>query len=334
MTEMWAPSPTITVLMSCYNAARWLDEAINSVLSQTFRDFEFIIIDDGSEDETLNIIQRVAEQDPRIVMVAKQNSGLADSLNVGIHKARGKWIARIDADDICETTRLEKQLAVVLANPALVFIGSGLKEINEKGCVELTYSYPTSHELLVRNLISQRKFPPHSSAFFSTKIVRDIGGYRPRIRRSQDADLWLRLSEVGEIACLDEPLVRIRKHTNQISHDDSGKRQAINGRIVLTSYYIRQLGAPDPVNLDQASFESFCEWITMKLENEKAFEIEKLRKELDHSFRDAPNMPTAILNVAVKVLCHPGLMWSLIVKKLDGGRLPRQQAMEWIHKSP
>jgi glycosyltransferase involved in cell wall biosynthesis len=325
-------TPIITVLMSCYNAARWLDEAINSVLSQTFRDFEFIIVDDGSKDETLSIVRRAAEQDSRIVIIAKPNTGLADSLNVGIHQARGNWIARIDADDLCEPTRLGKQLATVLANPELVFIGSGLKEIDENGCEKMTYSYPSGHKLLLQNLTSQRKFPPHSSAFYSTKIVREIGAYRPRVRRSQDADLWMRLAEVGEIACLDEPLVKIRKHTNQISNDDLGKQQAINGRMVLTSYYLRQLGAPDPINLDQESFEFFRRWIAMKLEHENSFELESLRKELNLTFHSASNKPAALVKVAFKILSNPIFVWRLIVKKFVGGRLPRQQAMEWVCK--
>jgi len=95
-------TPTITVLMSCYNAERWLDEAVRSVLNQTFDNFEFIIIDDGSVDGTLSLVRRYASTDSRIIVVAKQNTGLSDSLNVGVQMARGKWIARLDADDLCE----------------------------------------------------------------------------------------------------------------------------------------------------------------------------------------------------------------------------------------
>ena len=89
MNRLLSVAPAISVLRSCYNSARWLDESINSVLSQTFEDFEFIIVDDGSTDSSPEIIKRYAKQDARIVVIEKCNTGLADSLNVGIQKARG-----------------------------------------------------------------------------------------------------------------------------------------------------------------------------------------------------------------------------------------------------
>ena len=191
--------PLITVLMSCYNAEKWLNSSVSSVLNQTFTDFEFIIIDDGSTDDTLKRIHDFARNDSRIVVLSKSNTGLSDSLNIGIRMAKGHWIARIDADDIFEPMKLEKQVQVIENNSNLVFIGTGLTIIDEFGRKLNTYCYPKSHILLKRNLITARKFPPHASAMYKTSAVQKLGGYRGRISKAEDADLWLRLSEVGEL---------------------------------------------------------------------------------------------------------------------------------------
>ena len=129
-------SPEVSVLMSCYNASRWLHEAIDSVLTQTFENFEFVLVDDGSTDDTWNIIQSYRDRDERIVPISKKNTGLPDSLNVGIAKARGAWIARLDADDVCEPTRLEEQVKFVSKHPEVVLLGTGCVEIDEQGGVK------------------------------------------------------------------------------------------------------------------------------------------------------------------------------------------------------
>src|SRR5687767_6042714 len=107
MTRAGNSHPECSVVMSCYNASAWLSEALDSVLNQTFQDFELIIVDDGSTDDTRKIIEEYAARETRIVSIVKANSGLADSLNVGVARARGRWVARLDADDVCEPERLE-----------------------------------------------------------------------------------------------------------------------------------------------------------------------------------------------------------------------------------
>ena len=119
--------PSITVLMAVYNGDRWLAESIQSVLGQTFTNFEFIIINDGSDDYSPQIISQFAKKDSRIHVYDKENSGLTDSLNYGIEKAQGEWIARIDADDIWRSERLQKQIECVRLNTDLVLVGSAKK---------------------------------------------------------------------------------------------------------------------------------------------------------------------------------------------------------------
>ncbi len=332
LNKLHSVSPAISVLLSCYNGARWLDEAINSVLSQTFGDFEFIIVDDGSTDNSPEIIKRFAEQDARIVVIAKSNSGLADSLNVGIRQARGEWIARLDADDICEPARLEKQLAKARQNTGLVFIGSDLLEIDENGNAIKTHRYPDRHALLVRNLYTARKFPPHSSALFRTDAVRSIGGYRLRIRRAQDQDLWLRLLDVGDFTAMDEPLVRIRKHSDQISHEESGRRQIIDSRVAITSYWLRRNGLSDPVDADEEVFESFRAWVENRLDQERLFECFDYIARIKANRAGMCTSPTALLAATRHIIGEPGFLLRLLRVRLFGESISRRLADEWIRK--
>ena len=332
MNKLQSIAPAISVLLSCYNGARWLDGAINSVLSQAFEDYEFIIVDDGSTDNSPEIIKRYAEQDARIVVIAKSNTGLADSLNVGIQQACGEWIARLDADDICEPARLEKQLAKARSNPSLVFIGSSLLVIDENGTVLKIFRYPASHGLLVRNLRTARKFPPHSSAFYRTDVVRSIGGYRTRIRRSEDWDLWLRLSEVGQLAAMDEPLVRIRKHSGQISHDESGRRQKIDSTVAIVSYLLRRYNFPDPVAADDEMFEFFRVWIGNRLDQERLFEFFDYIERVKAVIAGMHKSPSALFTVTRHIISEPGFLTRFLRLRLFGESIPHRLADEWIRK--
>jgi glycosyltransferase involved in cell wall biosynthesis len=266
-------TPLITVIMSVFNGCQWLSESIESVLKQTFTKFEFIIVDDGSTDNSVEIIQRYQSQDSRIHLISKDNSGLADSLNHAIQIARGQWIARLDADDICEPMRLEKQFEFSQHNPSIVFIGTGHSVINSQGQVEGTFSYPTNHEQLLGNLINIRKYPAHSSAFYKADTVRALGGYRPRIKRSQDCDLWLRLSEVGRLASLKEPLIRLRYHPEQISDIGGSKGQFFYSRMAMISYWLRIRGLTDPVDATESNYELFVKWLELQLKNNGLYEF-------------------------------------------------------------
>lgn len=258
--------------MSVYNGSRWLQEAIRSVQNQTFRSHEFIIVNDGSTDASATIIKSFLDNDSRIRCLDKPHTGLADSLNQGIAQARGEWIARLDADDLCEPERLERQLACAVSDNRLAFVGSGLISINALGQPLKTYRYPSNHRHLQNNLIRKRRFPAHSSAFFRTSVVRSLGGYRARIKRAEDWDLWLRLSEVGRLTTVDEALIRHRNHPDQVSLDQCGKSQQIDSRVAITSYWLRRMGEPDPVDADDNEFEAFREWMVDKLTAERLFD--------------------------------------------------------------
>ena len=264
--------PFISVIMSCYNSSEWLAESIQSILKQTYQDFEFIIVDDGSTDNSVSIMESFAKIDPRIIICKKENSGLPDSLNKGIEISRGSWIARIDCDDISEPNRLEQQLAVATSNNAIVFVGSDLLLIDAGGSTLSHHKFPTTHSALLRNLLSHKKFPPHSSALFQASAARAVGLYRSRIIRSQDWDLWLRLSEKGLLASCPLPLVRIRQHPQQITNDEHGHKSRVFNRIAVCSYLLRSLGLKDPVADVDKNFNVFHDFIKNELVKAGAYE--------------------------------------------------------------
>lgn len=323
-------APAVTVLMSCYNGQRWLDEAIESVLRQTFDDFEFIIVDDGSSDASPEIIAHQAARDPRIVVITKPNSGLADSLNVGLRDARGEWIARIDADDVCEPQRLERQLALAATDSEIVFVGSSLVEIDDCSNPVATYRYPTDHRSLLANLSALRRFPPHSSALFRASTARSVGGYRVRLKRSQDSDLWLRLSERGLLVAIDEPLVRVRKHDAQISHDESGRRQRVDARIAITSYEIRRLGGGDPVGGTENEFIAFRAWVDGRMEASGHLDFLRFVAAMRERVRAADGAPARAMALVCEALRHPAMTVRLIRSRLVGDSLSQSLAREWV----
>jgi glycosyltransferase involved in cell wall biosynthesis len=252
--------------MSCFNASEWIEEAINSIVSQTFKNFEFIIIDDGSTDESLCVIEKFCKIDKRIILIKKEHTGLANSLNVGIDAAKGKWIARIDADDTCEPNRLEKQFNFISNKEELVFIGTNCAEVDVESNHKKVVRYPVSEDLLLKYLQTARKFPPHSSAFFLKSAAISVGCYRSRFKRAQDRDLWLRISRVGRIACLNETLVTIRRHNKQISRNSVDMHQQLYSYMAMTAYFIQKSMSVDPVNAPKSDYLDFKRWLLLKLE--------------------------------------------------------------------
>ena len=209
----------ISVLLAVYNGEDWIERCIISILGQTFEEFEFIIINDGSTDSTEEIVFKYKNIDSRIKYYYKKNSGLTRSLNYGLQKASGKWIARIDVDDYSYPNRLESQLNFVRENPDAIVVGSNFI-VKRGNSIIYTSKLPFSHSKLVSNIERMKAFFPHSSAFFLRKSAEQIGFYRSNFYKSQDLDLWLRLSEIGKIYCLKERLVIINDHDKRITADN------------------------------------------------------------------------------------------------------------------
>ena len=333
MDSPYSGKPDVSVLMSCYNAARWLAEAIDSVLAQTFRNFEFIIVNDGSTDDTWSIIEDYRGRDERIVAVSKKNTGLQDSLNVGLALAKGEWIARLDADDLCEPTRFEEQLDFVRKHDDVVLLGTGCLEIDEDGRVIKMHDYPTGHRSLTRRLERIRPFFPHSSAFYRTETARRAGGYNVRIRRAEDWRLWLEMSMQGQIACLPKPLIRFRKHAGQISYDGNGRRQVYDGIAATASHFLRKAGYEDPsAAQNPADWSVFLKWI--EDETDRALTFQRFRSWEDARvvYYSAGNRFAGIIRFSRK-LWQSGHAGPLLWKKMFGTSMPERLAKEWMKTS-
>lgn len=212
---MESSAPIISVILPVYNAGSYLKDAIDSILNQTFRDFEFIIINDGSTDNSLETIK--AFDDSRIVLIDQANMGLAATLNVGISKAKGKYIARQDQDDISYPERLEKQVDYLESNKEVVLLGTWARIISEDTKLNNTFhQHPHLSSILKFDLLFNNPFV-HSSVIFKTDLVKSIGGYDETKGLYEDYKLWSRLAEEGEVANLKEVLIDYRHHASGMS---------------------------------------------------------------------------------------------------------------------
>ena len=204
-------NPLISVVMPAYNAAAFLREAIDSVLLQRFTDFEFIIINDGSVDESDTIIR--SYPDPRIVyLVNETNKGLVFTLNRGVENARGQWIARFDADDICKPDRLEKQIAYAAAHPDAKIIATTIELIDESGNDIGIWNDDRNHTQTesIHRFLPFNNCIAHPTVLIDTRLLQTYR-YDPDQRLSEDYDLWLRLHADGyRVHKLGEPLLRHR----------------------------------------------------------------------------------------------------------------------------
>ncbi len=228
----------ISVLMSVFNAENWVQKSIESVISQDYNNWEFIIVNDGSTDNTKKIIEDYLISDSRIKIYNKENTGLTKSLNYGLERCSGKYIARLDADDICLPNRLSTQYNFMQQNPEVVLCGSYHYEKNGYTNKYKLCKYPKSNEGLKNNLLNVKNFFSHSSSMFLKNAVREFEGYSEKFKKTQDFDLWLKLSSMGKIACIDKPLVEILKHDNSISNSDRGFDQYSYGVVAASSYLI------------------------------------------------------------------------------------------------
>ena len=207
-------SATISVIMSVFNGEIYLRESIESILNQDFSDFEFIIVNDKSTDNSLEIIKEYEYLDMRIKLINnKKNIGLTKSLNIALKEAKGKYIARQDADDISLPQRLSKEYSYLKKNPNIILIGTSVNRIDEKGNridTVLCTKKPTFDDILEKNRFK------HGSVLFRKNIVYKLGGYNELFRYVQDYELWLRIAQKYEVMNLSEPLYNLRIHNESI----------------------------------------------------------------------------------------------------------------------
>lgn len=219
--------PKISVIMAVYNGERYLCQAVESIIDQTFSDFEFIIVDDGSTDGTWDILTEYANRDQRIVLVSnKENIGLTKSLNKGLALAQGEYVARQDADDVSLPKRFEKQVELLDKQPEVVLISCDIELINAEGCFVGKHQRACDPDLVAWYLLFHNRLAGHSQVMFRQKSAMNLGGYSEIYRCSQDYELWCRLVKVGKIAILPEVLLQQRIHRKSISAEKKLEQEA------------------------------------------------------------------------------------------------------------
>ena len=238
--------PLVSVVMPVRDARQFLREAIDSILEQTFSDFELLLIDDFSQDDSAAICQSYCAADSRVVLLHNTERGIIGALNFGIAHARGKLIARMDADDICEPDRFARQVREFERNPAIAVLGTAASLINQSGDTIGELRYETAPAEIHRALL-QRSCIIHPSAMMRAESVRRAGGYRNAFLRCEDYDLWLRMAAPDNMANLDAPLLRYRLHENQVTWD--GFEQRILSELAAVELAKRRrAGRPDDID--------------------------------------------------------------------------------------
>jgi hypothetical protein len=243
--------PTVSVVMSVFNGERFLAEAIESILNQTFGNFEFIIIDDGSSDGTAGLLSHYQGIDPRVVVHHQPNKGLIASLNTGCGMARGRYIARIDDDDIAFPERLERQVRYLDQNPQIALLGSSFNNIDVAGKLLSTWVLPTGDQTIKKRLFGRRDVPfCHVTLAFRTEVVHAIKGYRAAFVAAEDYDFWLRIAERWEVANLPESLTNVRRRAQSYSFTHV-RQQVISSLAAWAASAQRRTGRPEPIDQEE-----------------------------------------------------------------------------------
>jgi glycosyltransferase involved in cell wall biosynthesis len=228
----------ISVVMSVYNGEKYLSQAVESILNQTYQDFEFVIINDGSADGSFDILRNFETKDKRIRLISRENKGLIYSLNEGVKIAQGEYIARMDADDISTPERLEKQLKYASEND-LAVCGTWAEGVDSFGNKVKDLNYPPNMDEVKKYTLLHNPFI-HPSVMFKKDPFEKVGGYKDFFKHVEDYELWTRIVFKYKTGNLPERLLQYRLHEGQITNKNN-LRMRLKGilvRILALSRFI------------------------------------------------------------------------------------------------
>jgi glycosyltransferase involved in cell wall biosynthesis len=237
-------TPTISVVMPVFNASRFLSEAISSIQRQTYCDFELLILDDGSTDDSLDIAYSLSSVDPRIRVITNDHRGLVATLNHGCDIARGEFIARMDADDIAISDRLERQVSYMREHCDVALLGGAIDAIDSSGRNLFTLRWPCLQEGLNDQLLLDCCMA-HTTILIKREAFLQLGGYRATYLHAEDYDLFLRMAERFHIDNLPQVLTCYRLHEAQVSAKNA-RQQIISAIGAKFGAKYRRAGLSEP----------------------------------------------------------------------------------------
>jgi glycosyltransferase involved in cell wall biosynthesis len=304
--------PAVSVLMPVYNASRYLDEAVGSVLAQTFTDFELIAINDGSTDDSLAILRRYELADNRVRVFSRPNQGITPTRIELVERSAAPLVAMMDADDVTHPDRLALQVGYMRDHPEVVLVGSRYSYIDPDGRPAGTSIVPVADGGADAWHMSGRGCIVHqSTVMFRREEYSRVGGYSTAYPVAEDYDLWLRLAEVGPLAVLEGELVQYRIHpTSSVRRDprsyDRYMWQALREAVVRRGYQL------ESVPFDDLGTDEQVNWINF------AIDIKKYRQ--------------ARVWAGHRFCCRPGWRtWKQWVKSLCG---PALSYLDWLRQNP
>lgn len=265
----------ISVLMSIHNDQAFLEQSLNSIIDQSYEDFECIIIDDASTDDSPKILKQFADQDSRIKIITNnENQGLGKSLNIALNNAKGEYIARMDGDDICLPSRFAKQAKFLDENPDITVVGTWIDVIdeNENRKPDSTRKYATEHKDIVKQLWANPML--HPTVMMRSKNLKELGGY-PELRRRQDYALWFKAYKQGwKFSNIAESLLLYRV-TSAHLEKNSLKDSYLQMKIGISGYF--NMGGKNPLIYMALTYPFIRSMIPVQLRNV----IDKTIKKLD-----------------------------------------------------
>lgn len=239
--------------MPVWNGERYLNEAVESILTQTFSNFELILIDDGSTDTTPDIIKNYSKSDKRVRVIRLAHEGIVAALNRGVQESRADWIARMDCDDIANPQRLEKQWKALQRNPDAVLCHTNIQTFGTPR-IGRPQHFPRTKEMLLIRMCLHCAIS-HPSVIFSKKAFMSAGGYKLEERHAEDYALWQRMLPLGDVIGLPERLLQFRIHEDSISKKASSVQRALTGSI--REKFVRMVFHLEPQHMSN-HLERFC----------------------------------------------------------------------------
>jgi len=258
--------PAVSVLMPVFDAADWVESAIESILGQTLRDFEFLIYDDASSDGTLALLENAARRDSRIRLFRKPHAGYAVWLREGVLAASAPYVARMDADDVARPTRLAQQVAYLERHAECCAVGARVLRVDPEGRPIRVAEVPLGHLEIERALLAGRgEALPHPATLLRRSALLAAGNYRPEYEPAEDLELYLRLAEQGRLANLPDVLLEYRQHVRKTSHQRGDEQRRKVARILAEARARRQGAAVEETPIAPAPAASAtdqrCEWV-------------------------------------------------------------------------